>query len=97
MSQTVIELPCGASIITTKVCGRYYIMAKQIHTGKNILVWHNAPLKNVRQTRAWLKKRLNLKDWTKDIPEENMEDLYYNWYKPTLSGIHEIQCNRDPE
>ena len=38
MTTNTIELPCGATIVTDKVCGKYYIKATQRRSGKNIIV-----------------------------------------------------------
>ncbi len=97
MSQTVIELPCGASIITTKVCGRYYLNAKQICTGKSILALTHQPVNHVREARKWLRSRLELRDWTKVLTEEQIEDLYHNWLRPTEDGIRRISNGCAPE
>ena len=83
MTTNTIELPCGATIVTDKVCGKYYIKATQRCSGKNIIVIHSSPLKNIRAVRAYLTE-----------PEI---DKLYKWMLITRSNIIErVQYGREP-
>lgn len=86
MTTNVLVLPCGASIVTDKVCGRYYMKAVQDCTGKNIIVLHSEPLKNVRGVRAYLKQRLEMHDWRKELSDDELKPLY-KWMLTTKTEI----------
>lgn len=96
MTTNEIKLNCGATITTLKVCGRYYMSAKQDCTGKNIIVLHSSPLKNVRAVRAYLKKRLEMHDWTREFTDAEIEPLY-KWMLVTRANIIErVQHGLEP-
>lgn len=86
MTTNVLALPCGASIVTDKVCGRYYMKAVQDCTGKNIIVLHSEPLKNVRGVRAYLKKRLEMYDWRREFTKDELK-LLCKWMLTTKTEI----------
>ena len=91
MTTNEIKLNCGATIVTDKVCGKYYIKASQDCTGKNIIVLHSWPLKNIRKVRAFLKERLEMYDWTRELTNEELEPRY-RWMEQTKSNIlHRVQ------
>lgn len=96
MTTNTIELPCGATIVTDKVCGKYYIKATQRCSGKNIIVIHSSPLKNIRAVRAYLKERLEMHDWNRELTEPEIDKLY-KWMLITRSNIIErVQHGREP-
>ena len=83
---TTIELPCGAAIVTDKVCGKYYVKAVQICTGKNIIVLHSKPLRKIREVRAYLRKRLEMWDWNRNLTEKEIK-ARYKWMLGTKVDI----------
>ena len=86
MTTSCIVLSCGASIYTDKVCGRYYLKAVQDCTGKNIITLHSEPVKNVRGVRAYLRKRLEMWDWTKELTKEEIKGRL-KWMLTTKTEI----------
>jgi len=90
MTTNQIKLDCGATVVTEKVCGRYYIKAVQDCTNKGILT-PGLPYRTIREVRKFMIEKVSEFDWTKRLRKSEINERL-NWYQDTMKHLRVLSC-----